>query len=63
MMICLTAVKQPMPSYLPTIQLFFGTGLAVDEIETKPNHDLMNVDQWFAANKHTLNESETEFIT
>ena len=39
-----------------------AAGLTVDEIETKLNHDLINVDQWFIANKLTLNESKTEFI-
>ena len=39
-----------------------ATGLTVDEIETKLNHDLIKVNQWLIANKLTLNESITEFI-
>jgi hypothetical protein len=39
-----------------------ATGSTVDEIETKPNHDLVNVDQCLIANKLTLYEGKTEFI-
>ena len=39
-----------------------ATESTVDEIETKLNHDLVNVDQWLIANKLTLNEGKTEFI-
>ena len=39
-----------------------ATGSTVDEVETKLNHDLVNVDQWLIANKLTLNEGKTEFI-
>ncbi|CAB3979722.1 Hypothetical predicted protein [Paramuricea clavata] len=35
-----------------------ATGSTVDEIETKLNHDLVNVDQWLVANKLTLNEGK-----
>ena len=39
-----------------------ATGSTIDEIKTKLNHDLVNVDQWLIANKLTLNEGKTEFI-
>jgi hypothetical protein len=39
-----------------------ATGSTVDEVETKLNHDLVNVDQWLIENKLTLNEGKTEFI-
>jgi hypothetical protein len=39
-----------------------ATGSTVDEVETKLNHDLANVDQWLIANKLTLNEGKTEFL-
>ena len=39
-----------------------AAGLTVGEIETKLNHDLINVDKWLIANKLTLNKSKTEFI-
>ena len=39
-----------------------ATGLSVDEIKTKLNHDLINVNQWLIANKLTLSENKTEFI-
>ena len=37
-----------------------ATGLTMDEIKTKLNHDLINVNQWLIGNKLTLNESKTE---
>jgi hypothetical protein len=61
-MICPTALKQLRPDYFADDTTLSATGSTVDEIETKLNHDLVNVDQCLIANKLTLNEGKTEFI-
>ncbi len=39
-----------------------ATGLNTDEVQTKLNYDLVNVNQWLKVNKLTLNEEKTEFM-
>ena len=62
LIICLVALETTSAKLFADDTFLSATGLTVDEIETKLNHDLIKVNQWLIANKLTLNESITEFI-
>ena len=56
---CLQTTKARLFADDTTLSISAST---VDEIESKLNHDLLNVNEWLIANKLTLNETKTEFM-
>ncbi len=56
---CLQTTKARLFANDTTLSISAST---VDEIESKLNHDLLNVNEWLIANKLTLNETKTEFM-
>ena len=55
-------LEQLTPDYFADDTILSATGLNTVEVETKLNHDLLNVDQWLKANKLILNEGKTELM-
>ncbi len=56
---CLQTTKARLFADDTTLSISAST---VDELGSKLNHDLLNVNEWLIANKLTLNEAKTEFM-